>query len=76
MSYTAGIILLVVELLIAIVSLYLGLKEKKSVLVVFVGSLVSLGVTYLMTPVPTPEIWPTNGVLSTSGEVKLKADMI
>lgn len=74
MSYTAGIILLVVELLIAIVSLYLGLKEKKSVLVVFVGSLVSLGVTYLMTPVPTPEIWPTNGVLSTSGEVKLKAE--
>ena len=66
MSYTAGIILLVVELLIAIVSLYLGLKEKKSVLVVFVGRLVSLGVTYVMTPVLTTEICPTNRVVSTS----------
>ena len=73
-GYTIGVILLIIEALTAIVSLYLGIKEKKSAFAFFVASLLSIAVTYFMTPVPSPEIWPTNGVVSPAGEVKLKAE--
>lgn len=70
-----GVILLVIEFIVTIVSLFFAILEgNSSSKWITIGTLLAIIVTYFFTPVPAPVIYPVDGQLLADGVVEIRTD--